>query len=211
MPSAKDHAIFSGMSRWGIVTAAYALLAAAAACAGEFWRGYSVVTLSNPWLPLSGPFASHMFSAVLGLCVGALVVISTKFLVLRFAFAARLHAELRPTALELSTQMVVALATASSVGEELVFRGLLLPWIGLVPQSLLFGFLHQTSGSSRWVWMIWATIMGLVLGAMYQLSGSVVGPVIAHAIINGLNLEFLKHHDPSPERRPLGGLLGQRS
>jgi hypothetical protein len=35
--------------------------------------------------------------------------------------------------------------------------------------------------------------------------------VIAHAIINGLNLLFLKHHDPSPERRPLGGLLGQRS
>jgi uncharacterized protein len=199
------------MTRWGIVATAYLLLAAGAAWVAQCWRGHSVIVLANPWLALGGTTAAHFFSAMLGLSIGAAVVLATKAIVVRFGFAARLHAELRPLALGLSTQMVVVLATTSAVGEELVFRGLLQPWIGLVPQSILFGLLHQTGGSSRWVWMIWATIMGLLLGAMYQLSGSVVGPVIAHAIINGLNLLFLKRHDPSPERRPLGGLLGQRS
>jgi len=154
---------------------------------------------------------AHAFSALLGTCVGTIAVFGTKALVLRFAFASRLHAELRPLALSLSTQMVVVLATASAIGEEFFFRGVLLPWIGLGAQACLFGLLHQTGGSSRWVWVIWATIAGLLLGSMYQLTGSVVGPVFAHALINGLNLHFLKRHDPSPERRPLGGLLGQRS
>ncbi len=199
------------MNRWGTVAIAYSLLAVAALCIANYWRGYSVILLDNPWLALGGPAQAHGFSALLGLCIGAISIVTTKALVLRYAFAARLHSELRPLAMSLSTQMVVVLATTSAVAEEFFFRGLLLPWIGLVPQALLFGLLHQTGGSSRWVWMIWATIMGLLLGATYQLSGSVVGPVIAHALINGVNLRFLKSYDPSPERRPLGGLLGQRS
>jgi hypothetical protein len=46
---------------------------------------------------------------------------------------------------------------------------------------------------------------------MFQLTGSLVGPLVAHALVNFLNLSYLKHHDPSPQRRALGGLLGQRS
>ncbi|HEY5956017.1 MAG TPA: CPBP family intramembrane glutamic endopeptidase [Polyangiaceae bacterium] len=199
------------MSRWGIVAVAYSLLAVAAACLATLWRDHSAITLADPWLGLGDGLHSHLFSGLLGLCVGAIAVLATKAMVMRFGFAARLHGELRPLALELSAQMVVVLATSSAIGEELLFRGLLQPEVGLVVQALLFGVLHQTGGSSRWVWMIWATLMGLILGAMYQLSGSLVGPVVAHAMINGFNLQFLKRHDPTPGRRPLGGLLGQRS
>jgi membrane protease YdiL (CAAX protease family) len=204
------HAIVVGMNRWGVVSIAYSLLAVASSWAADYWWNRSVILLDNPWLVLGGPSYAHGFSALLGACVGTIAVLATKALVLRFAFAARLHSDLRPLATSLSTQMVVVLATTSAIGEEFLFRGLLLPWIGLVPQAIFFGLLHQTGGSSRWVWMIWATIIGLLLGAMYQLSGSVVGPVIAHALINGLNLHFLKRYDPTPGRRPLGGLLGQR-
>lgn len=198
------------MSRWSVVATAYLLLAAAATAIANYWRMHSIVSLSDPWLRLDNEMSAHLFSGILGLCFGGLVVLITKPLILRFEFAARLHSELRPLALSLSTQMVVVLATTSAIGEELAFRGLLMPWIGLVPQALLFGLLHQTSGASRWVWMVWATVMGLVLGAMYQLSGSVVGPIIAHALINWLNLLFLKRHDPRRGPRTLGGLLGQR-
>ena len=51
--------------------------------------------------------------------------------------------------------------------------------------------------------------IGLLLGAMFQLTGSLVGPLAAHALINALNLLYLKRHDPKPPRRALGGLLGQ--
>lgn len=198
------------MSRWSFVAIAYLLLAAAATAVAKYWRLHSIVSIADPWLRLDDDLSAHLFSGILGLCFGGLVVVVTKPLIFKFDFAARLHSELRPLALSLSTQMVVVLATTSAIGEELAFRGLLLPWIGLVPQAVLFGLLHQTSGSSRWVWMAWATVMGLVLGAMYQLSGSVVGPIVAHALINWLNLLFLKRHDPKRGPRTLGGLLGQR-
>jgi membrane protease YdiL (CAAX protease family) len=53
--------------------------------------------------------------------------------------------------------------------------------------------------------------VGLALGAMFQLTGSLAGPLAAHALINALNLSFLRSHDPDLGRRGLGGLLGQRS
>ena len=46
---------------------------------------------------------------------------------------------------------------------------------------------------------------------LFALTGSLIGPIAAHALINGLNLLYLKSHDPEPQRRSLGGLLGQRS
>src|SRR5512138_2397903 len=104
-------AIVTGMNRWGVAACAYLLLSAMASGAATFWRGHSVFTLEDPWLNLGGGFAPHAFSGALGTCVGLIVVLSTKPLVMRFAFGARLHAELRPLALTLSTQMVVVLAT----------------------------------------------------------------------------------------------------
>ena len=138
------------------------------------------------------------------------MVVSTRVMVQRFEWARRLHRELRPFARSMSLTGIVVLALLSAFGEELLFRGLLQPWLGLVPQALLFGFLHQVRGPSRWVWAAWATAVGLVLGAIFQLSGSLIGPIAAHALINGINLAFLKSHDPEPQRRSLGGLLGLR-
>jgi hypothetical protein len=52
--------------------------------------------------------------------------------------------------------------------------------------------------------------MGFALGSIFELTGSLVGPIAAHALINWLNLLYLKSHDPGPPRRSLGGLLGER-
>jgi membrane protease YdiL (CAAX protease family) len=83
--------------------------------------------------------------------------------------------------------------------------------VGLVPQALLFGVAHaQLSGPSRWVWVAWASVVGLALGAMFELTGSLLGPMLAHGLINGLNLVYLKTHDTSPPRNSLGGLLSDR-
>jgi hypothetical protein len=43
---------------------------------------------------------------------------------------------------------------------------------------------------------------------MFQLTGSLLGPMLAHGLINGLNLWYLKSHDTAPPRNYLGGLLG---
>jgi membrane protease YdiL (CAAX protease family) len=197
------------MIRWGRLAIASALLGVAAAAAGTIWRGGLPLWHPRPWLPL-GPGVRDAYSSVLGLAVGALVVLATRGMVGRFDWAKSLHSALRPLARGMTSTGIVLLALLSSVGEEMLFRGLLAPWIGLVPQAIIFGLAHQIPGKSRWVWASWATAMGLLLGAMFQLTGSLAGPVMTHALVNGLNLFYLKRHDPSPPRRRLGGLLGQR-
>ncbi|HEX4339494.1 MAG TPA: CPBP family intramembrane glutamic endopeptidase [Polyangiaceae bacterium] len=194
------------MLRWG--AAAYALLGILALLLVSFWRGGSPLLHPDPWLVLE-PEARHVYSALWGVAFGGLLVVCTRVAVTRFAWARDLHAALRPFASGMSPLAIVVIAMLSAFGEEMLFRGLLAPAIGVVPQALIFGAAHQIPGSSRWVWVLWATLVGLALGAMYQLTGSLVGPLAAHAIVNALNLAYLKSYDPAP-RHTLGGLLSAR-
>jgi uncharacterized protein len=90
----------------------------------------------------------------------------------------------------------------------LLFRGLLVPMVGVVTSSLVFGGLHQIRGRGRWGWMAWATLMGLIFAGVFKATGSLAGPLVAHAAINHANLRFLRDNDPAPPpARPLGGLL----
>jgi hypothetical protein len=111
----------------------------------------------------------------------------------------------------LSLGDIAALALLSAIGEELLFRGLLQPLVGLLAQAVIFGLVHQIPGRSRWVWALWASIVGLGFGTIFQLTGSLLGPIVAHAMVNGLNLIHMKHHDLEKKGKPLGGLLGNES
>lgn len=195
------------MARWGRFAAAYAGVALFAALLGLALHG-SLPLTGPAWLPLTPP-RDTLYSLGLGLCFGSLVVAGTRFSVRRFTWAKNLHRELRPFTHGLPATGIVGLALTSALGEELLFRGLLQPWLGLWLQALLFGVLHQLGGSSRWVWATWATVVGLALGAIFALTGSLAGPLVAHALINGLNLSYLKSHATEPPQR-LGGLLGSR-
>lgn len=162
------------------------------------------------WLGVRGPGA---WLTSLGLCLplGAATIAVTRIAVRRAAWAHALHVALRPAVHGAGNLALFAVATASAAGEELLFRGLLVPLIGVVAASLLFGALHQIRGPARWGWMAWATLMGLLFGAIFVITGSLAGPLVAHAAINHANLRFLRDNDPSPRRRVLGGLLGGRA
>lgn len=194
------------MLRWG--AAAYAVLGLAALLLVDFFRGGSAFLHPDPWLTLE-PTARHVYSLLWGVAFGGLLVVCTRAAVTRFAWARGLHSALRPFARGMSGATIIVMATLSAFGEEMLFRGLLAPVVGVVPQALIFGAAHQIPGQSRWVWVAWATAVGLALGGMFQLTGSLLGPLAAHALVNALNLAYLKSHDPGPGR-PLGGLLGQQ-
>jgi membrane protease YdiL (CAAX protease family) len=198
------------MFRWGRASVAYALIAISAlALAHGFERG-SLLTYQGPWLPLEGVEA-HAFSLVLGGTFAAAVIVGTRVLVQNAGWAKNLHRDLRPMTVGLDGTGIVLIAAMSAMAEELVFRGLLLPWLGVLPQALIFGVVHaQLSGPSRWVWVAWASLVGLALGAMFALTGSLLGPMLSHALINGVNLAYLKSHDTSPPPNSLGGLLSDR-
>jgi uncharacterized protein len=179
----------------------YALLAAVTTAITLALRDGLPWIHPEPWFP--EPLAvSLALSAALGLALATGAIAATRVTVTRFEWARRLHEELRPVARDFSAPQILLVAGLSSLGEELLFRGLLVPWIGVVPAAILFGLAHQMKGPSRWVWVGWATVIGLGLGSIFALTGSLVGPLLAHAVVNGVNLVYLRDHDPGPPLRP---------
>ncbi|MEO5729602.1 MAG: CPBP family intramembrane glutamic endopeptidase [Byssovorax sp.] len=183
------------------IAVSYAVLAAVATAIALALRDGLPWTYPEPWFP--APLAlSLSLSAVLGLALATGAIAVTRVTVTRFEWARRLHEELRPVARDFSAPQILLVAGLSSLGEELLFRGLLTPWLGVVPAAVLFGLAHQMKGPSRWVWAGWATVVGLGLGSIFALTGSLVGPLLAHAVVNGVNLAYLRDHDPGAPPRP---------
>lgn len=83
------------------------------------------------------------------------------------------------------------LALASGVGEELLFRGALWPYLGLLGTTLLFGLVHVVPRRALWGYPLFAALVGLLVGLLREASGSVLPCVIAHVVVNGLNLSWL--------------------
>jgi membrane protease YdiL (CAAX protease family) len=182
------------------IAAAYALLACFAGSLSFVLRDDAPWVHPNPWM-VAPPLTATLTSALCGIATAAIVVVSTRFVVGRFAWAQRLHAELRPVAQDLTVGQIFLLAGLSSLGEEILFRGLMTPTLGVLGSSVLFGLLHQVRGPSRWVWITWATAVGLVLGTIFAATGSLVGPLLAHAVVNAVNLGYLRDHDPEENDR----------
>ncbi len=83
---------------------------------------------------------------------------------------------------------LVWLGLLPGLSEELLFRGVVLSALGLdtvalVASSVFFGVLHL-SGREQWPYMIWATIVGFVLGYSALVTGNLLIPIIAHILTN---------------------------
>ena len=88
--------------------------------------------------------------------------------------------------------MAIYLALITSFGEELLFRGALQPFAGLVLTSVLFGLLHMGQKGLVSAWSVWALIAGLLLGWIYEETGSLWPPIIAHFGVNTVSILNLR-------------------
>ncbi|RBW50699.1 CPBP family intramembrane metalloprotease [Marinobacter sp. F3R11] len=87
------------------------------------------------------------------------------------------------------------LSVFAGVGEELLFRGALQGWLAehtgdataIVSASVLFGLVHYVS----FTYFIVATVLGLVLGAAYTLSSSIILVMVWHSVYDMIALFFL--------------------
>jgi membrane protease YdiL (CAAX protease family) len=164
---------------------------------------------TSAWLGTSGVAAATM-SAGFGAMIAVATIAATRVLLRRTAWARALHDDLRPVVRDESDGTLVFMALASGIGEELLFRGLVVPLGGVIVSAALFGLVHQVRGPARWGFMAWATIMGLAFALLFRFTGSLVGPIVAHVAINAANLRVLRDVDPAPRRRRvLGGILGR--
>jgi hypothetical protein len=145
-----------------------------------------------------------VWSPLVGIAVGIGVVGLSRLLTRRFEWARRLHRDFRDLLGPLTLREIAILAAASSIGEELLFRGALLPWLGLWPQALVFALLHVGPGARYLPWTLWAMAMGLVFGVMVLWSGDLGGAITAHFTINFLNLLHIARVELPPERSGTG-------
>ncbi len=86
-----------------------------------------------------------------------------------------------------------ALALLSGFGEEMFFRGMLQPALGLVITSLLFGLVHFIPRREILPWTCFSIGAGFLLGWLFQFSGTLVAPIACHVLVNGINLGRITH------------------
>jgi uncharacterized protein len=83
------------------------------------------------------------------------------------------------------------------LSEELLFRGVMLPefgrdWQGVALSSLCFGALHL-SGWKQWPYVLWATVVGGILGFSALWSGNLLVPIVAHSLTNMISGAIWKY------------------
>ena len=91
---------------------------------------------------------------------------------------------------------LIWLGLLPGLSEELLFRGVMLADLGvntlaLVVSSLAFGVLHF-SGEKQWPYVIWATVVGFILGYSAIATDNLLVPIIAHVFTNLMSGCFWK-------------------
>jgi len=135
------------------------------------------------WALLAGP--------LVGVAVGLGVVGLSRAATRRYRWARALHTSFHDLLGPLTGREMIILALASSIGEELLFRGALLPWLGPWLQALVFALLHVGPGKRFLPWTASAFALGLGFGWLTLWTNNLGAPIAAHFVINFLNLRFI--------------------
>lgn len=126
-----------------------------------------------------------------GLLAAAIVVLLSRQLTQRTHVGDQLARSLRAVLGPLSLGECWLLALVSGIAEEAFFRGALQPQVGLLAASLLFGAAHFVPRRELLLWAVFSVAAGLLLGWLFDATGNLVAPIVAHAGINGVNLRHL--------------------
>ena len=92
----------------------------------------------------------------------------------------------------ITAPQAVALAALSGFAEELFFRGAVQGAVGWFAASLLFALLHSGPGRELRLWTLFALCAGLLFGALMLWRGNLLAPVVAHFVVNAVNLYRLR-------------------
>ncbi len=87
---------------------------------------------------------------------------------------------------------IVGLALLSGFAEELFFRGAMQGSWGWLPATILFAVIHTGPGPAFRIWTLFAGIAGLVLAGLMLWRECLLAPVVAHTLVNGINLGRLE-------------------
>jgi membrane protease YdiL (CAAX protease family) len=138
-----------------------------------------------------------LWTPLLGLALGLAVVFGFRLLERRAEWLPALHREFRAMLGRPPMTELVLLAAASSIGEEVFFRGAMLdawgPWLS----SLVFALLHVPPKRELWPWTLSAGLLGLVLAGLTHWTGNLGPAIVAHFVINLINFTYITRRVPA--------------
>jgi membrane protease YdiL (CAAX protease family) len=138
-------------------------------------------------------FWSSLFS---GIAIGLGLVYLSRLALHRYEWARDLHREFRGLLGPLEPGEIVVLALASSIGEEMFFRGALMPVVGVFVSSLVFALLHIGPRARHLPWTVGSFAAGILFSAIFLWTGDLTGAVAGHFTVNLLNLRYVTHFKP---------------
>lgn len=164
-----------------------------------FYGVFAIAALVWMWVrgePLAravtpGEPSGALLEVGIGAGFGLLVVVVGRIMERRFEFARSLSDHLAQMIPGLTTSGIAVVAVASSLGEELLFRGAMQDAWGLWPTAAIFAIVHGFFDRKLIVWMVFAGVMGVAFGYMTRELGTITAPVVAHFTINYVNLHLL--------------------
>ncbi|MCT0252480.1 MULTISPECIES: CPBP family intramembrane glutamic endopeptidase [unclassified Synechocystis] len=155
----------------------------------KLWQWWGDVTLLK--------ISFNVPDALLGLGLAAAIIL-TSGLIYRVwpAYRASADAYLAFVIKPLVWADLLWLGLLPGLSEELLFRGVMLSALGggvlaVVVSSLVFGVLHLSS-TEQWPYVVWATVVGLVLGYGAIASGNLLVPIVAHILTNWVSSALWK-------------------
>ena len=103
---------------------------------------------------------------------------------------------------------LLLVALAAGVGEEALFRGVIQDALGarmppaaaITLAAVLFGALHWVSGA----YAVLACLVGAYLGVLYETTGTLLAPIVTHALYDLVALLVLTRVKPGPVRAVWG-------
>lgn len=176
-------------SRPALVLVLYLGLAAAGLAWSAF-RGHP-----NVWRVAGRDDPQLLIGTLAGLLIGLGVVFVSRLAVHRYDWARWLHREFRGRLCPMSRAEIFIFAAASSLGEEIFFRGAFMPAFGLLGSSAAFALLHVGPRAKFLPWTLSSFVVGLMLGQLTLWSGDLTGAVAAHFTVNFMNLRHLNEYE----------------
>lgn len=177
--------------------AGYLTMATCGAAWAQRTRG-TILTAPASALNASASVWGHVVTALAAWLLAWGTVALTRYLVLHNGWAQRLHRTLRGQLLGSSSAVLLLLAVLGAASEELLFRAALGPTLGTLPACALFGMVHLPGRDNGLPRAAWAFGMGLCLSGLYLASGTLLVPILAHAVINYENMQYICNYDPTP-------------
>jgi membrane protease YdiL (CAAX protease family) len=150
----------------------------------------AIAGLWHWWLPVAiAPLHWHPPAMGIGAVVGLLLTAASLLLAhLWPAYREAVHTYLQMVVAPLELPDLLLLGLFPAASEELLFRGVALAALGnnmvaVLVSGLVFGFLHLAS-PKHYPYVLFASLVGWILGALTLLTANLVPALAAHLVIN---------------------------